>query len=186
MNEIKRVVKYRGELDLVGFKLPCYVLEDGTRVLSSRGMQDALKMVGENGEQKPGNRLDRYLSQKSLQPFILQGKKPDHYDPIICYDGNKKINGFEATILVDFGDGMLEARKNINLSPRQEIIANQCEILMRSFAKVGIISLIDEATGYQKAREQTLQAILKLYISEEILQWQKTFHKEFYEQIFRL
>ena len=45
---------------------------------------------------------------------------------------------------------------------------------MRSFAKVGIISLIDEATGYQYEREaDALQRLLKLYISEELLPWQK-------------
>lgn len=72
-------------------------------------------------------------------------------------------------MLVDIADGILEARSHIKLSPRQEIIADQCEILIRSFAKVGIIALVDEATGYQKVREETLQTILKLYISNEIL-----------------
>ncbi|HGN3509251.1 TPA: hypothetical protein ACKSJL_004093, partial [Providencia stuartii] len=61
----------------------------------------------------------------------------------------KKINGYEASILVDICDAFMQARKEIDLSPRQSIIAEQCEMLIRSFAKVGIISLIDEATGYQ-------------------------------------
>jgi hypothetical protein len=34
---------------------------------------------------------------------------------------------------------------------------------------VGIIALVDEATGYNKIRKETLQAILNLYISEKIL-----------------
>jgi len=187
-NTEKRKIKYEGELNLAGFKIPCYVLEDGTRVLSGRGMQETLKMVDETdeGKQASGARLKRYLSQKSLEPFIYKGKKVGHFDPIICYKGDAKINGYEATTLVDICDGFLEARNHIELSPRQAIIAEQCEILVRSFAKVGIIALIDEATGYQKVREETLQAILKLYISEEVLEWQKTFHKDFYEQIFRL
>lgn len=59
--------------------------------------------------------------------------------------------------------------------------------MVRSFAKVGIIALIDEATGYQYERERfELQAILKTYISEEILEWQKTFQLSFYKEIFRL
>lgn len=114
--------------------------------------------------------VDRFLGQKSLQPFLYKEKKVDHYDPIICYDGNQKINGYEATRLADFCDGMLEARKNIDLSSRQTIIADQCEVLLRSFAKVGIIALVDEATGYQYERERIeLQAILKAFISEEVL-----------------
>jgi len=173
-------VKYKGELELAGFKLPCYVLEDGTRVLSGRKMQEALKMVDEveSGKETAGNRLDRYLSQKSLKSRIYKGKKPDHYAPIICYDGEKKINGYEATRLIDICDAFLEARKQTRerekedekyLSPRQETIAKQCEILMRAFAKVGIIALVDEATGYQKIREEALQEILRIHVSEEVL-----------------
>lgn len=179
-------VMNRGELDLAGIKIPCYVLEDGTRVLSGRGMQEALKMVDDN-KSTSGHRIVRYLNQKSLNPFIYKGKASDHFEPLVCYDGNKKIHGYEATVLVDICDGVLEARKHIELSPRQAIIAEQCEILVRAFAKVGIIALVDEATGYQNEREHfELQKILSAYISEEILKWQLTFTDDFYREIYRL
>jgi len=189
MSEKKRIVKYEGTLDLAGKIIPCYVLDDGTRVLSGRGMQEAMKMVDdvEDGKETAGTRLTRYLNQKSLKPFIFKGKSADHFVPLICYKGTAKINGFEATRLADLCDGFLEARKNIDLSKRQQIIADECEILIRAFAKVGIIALVDEATGYQYDREKLeLQAILKLFISEEILEWQRTFHLGFYKEIFRL
>ena len=58
---------------------------------------------------------------------------------------------------------------------------------MRSFARVGIIALIDEATGYQHEREQDeLQKLLKAYIAEELLPWQKRFPDVFYQELFRL
>jgi len=119
-NTKKRIIKYKGELDLVGYKIPCYNLEDGTPVLSARGMQTTLGMVDkvESGKQTAGTRLKRYLSQETLKPFIYKDKKLDHYEPIVCYDGNQKIHGYEATILVDFCDGVLEARKNIELDKR--------------------------------------------------------------------
>jgi hypothetical protein len=168
MNEKIRRSKYKGELDLAGYKVPCFVLEDGTRTISNMRMQVALKMVNEKDEQKSGTRLDRHLSQKSLKPFIYKGKKHDHYDPIVFYYGNQKISGQEATRLVDFGDGMLEARNHIKLLPRQKIIAEQSEIIIRSFAKVGIIALVDEATGYQYEREKfALQKVFKLLILED-------------------
>lgn len=182
-------IKYSGELNLNGLKIPCYVLEDGKRVLSGRGMQEVLKMVDdkENDKETAGTRLTRHLNQKSLKPFIYKGNRADHFYPLICYKGEAKINGYEATILVDICDGILEARKRIKLSARQKIIATQCEILVRAFAKIGIIALIDEATGYQYDREKNeLQTILKAYISEEILEWQKTFQLSFYKEIFRL
>lgn len=184
-------IKHEGELKLTnGIVIPCYVLENGTRVVSGRGMQEALKLVDElppESGQKPGTRLTRYLDQKSLKPFIYKDKEPDHFKPLICFKGNAKINGYEATTLVDICIGFMEAKKNIHLSPRQKIIADQCEILIKSFAKIGIIALVDEATGYQYDREKNeLQTILKAFISEEILKWQETFQLSFYKEIFRL
>jgi hypothetical protein len=184
---MSKKILYSGELDLNGFKLPCYVLEDGTRVLSGHAMQNALKMVDENESNKSGTRLARYLSQKTLKPFIFKGKEGGHYNPIICINGSSKVNGYEATVLVDICEAFLEARKTINLNARQLIIANQCEILIRGFARVGIIALVDEATGYQYEREHDeLQKILKAYISPELLPWQKKFPDIFYKEIFRL
>ncbi len=171
-------------------KIPCYILEDGTRVLSGRGMQEALNLVDEAvppSGQKPGTRLTRYLEQKTLKPYIYKGKNLDHFAPIECHKGATKINGYEATVLVDVCDGFLEARKHIALSPRQKIIATQCEILVRAFAKVGIIALVDEATGYQDQRpKEALQQILKMYVAEDILEWQLTFTVPFYKEVYRL
>lgn len=184
----RREIQYEGVLDLAGISIPCYVLDDGIRVLSGRKMQEALKIVdSDDGKQTAGTRLNRYLEQKSLEPFIYKGREPDHFKPIVCYRGTQKVNGYEATMLADLCDAFLEARKHIQLSPRQAIIAEQCEILIRAFAKVGITALVDEATGYQYEREKDeLQHILKKYISEELLPWQKRFPDIFYKELFRL
>lgn len=182
----KRKILHEGVLNIGDTIIPCYVLEDGTRVLSGSAMQNALKLQDET-DNRSGTRLARYLGQKSLEPFIYKGKEQGHYDPIICYKGEQKINGYEATILADICEAFLEARNSIELSTRQKIIADQCEILIRGFARVGITALVDEATGYQYERERNaLQVVLKAYINEELLKWQKMFPDTFYYQIFRL
>ena len=128
-----------------------------------------------------------FLGRKNINPFISKYLEVGTLEPIICYDGNQRINGYRAEALADICDAFLQARKEIDLSPRQSIIAEQCEILMRAFARVGITALVDEATGYQHDREKDeLQKILKAYISEELLPWQKRFPDEFYRQLFRL
>ena len=72
--------------------------------------------------------------------------------------------------MADICEAFLEARNSIELSTRQRIIADQCEILIRGFARVGITALVDEDTGYQYERERdALQSILKAYINEEHL-----------------
>lgn len=78
---------------------------------------------------------------------------------------------------------LFRCEKNIKLSARQRIIADQCEILIRGFARVGIVALVDEATGYQYERERfELEKILNAYISDEILKWQLTFTDDFIEK----
>lgn len=183
----KNLICCKGELHLGDFSIPCYVLEDGRRVLSGRKMQEALKMVDEAGQKSSGHRLPVFLSRKSLEPFIAKYLEVGTLDPVVCYDGGTKINGYRAEALADICEVFLEARKHIDLTPRQSIIADQCEVLMRGFARIGIIALVDEATGYQHEREQDeLQKILKAYIAEELLPWQKRFPDVFYQELFRL
>lgn len=178
-------IKYEGTLNLGENKLPCYVLEDGTRVLSGRKMQEILKVVDGNIS---GTKLPQFLSNSILKPFIFSNKDAAHFDPIICFKGKQRINGYEATVLTDICEAILRARRSgIKMTERQQIVANQCEILLSSFAKIGIIALIDEATGYQNEREHfELQKILSAYISEEILKWQLTFTDDFYREVYRL
>jgi len=143
----KSHIKYEGEINLLGFKIPCYILEDSTRILSFSNMQNALNMDDEKG-------------RKSLEINL---------EPITCYKGDQKITGYEATKLVDLCKAFVEAKKHKNLSPKQEIIAQKCEILLRNFAKFGIVTLVDEATNYSYKKEKVeLQKILKSCISQEV------------------
>lgn len=178
-------IKYEGELKLSGVSLPCYVLEDGTRVLSGRKMQEILKIVDGNTS---GTKLPQFLANSTIKPFIFSEKEPAHFEPIICYKGKQQINGYEATVLPDICEAILKARRSgAKLTERQMIVATQCEILLSAFAKVGIIALVDEATGYQYDRERfELHKILVAYISDEILKWQLTFTDDFYKEVFRL
>ena len=73
------------------------------------------------------------------------------------------------------------------LRKNQEKFALACEMLVRGLAHIGIIALVDEATGYQEIRDRlALQKILEAYISKELLKWAKRFPDEFYREMFRL
>lgn len=186
-DDIKRATHGSNEhpLKIGSLEIPCYVLEDGTRVLSGRGMQTALGLG-----QRSGTLLKAFLGKKNIQPYINNGIEKAIQDPIRFIRpgrGGKLAVGFEATVLADICDIMLDARKFGNLTPKEKLIADQCEILTRAFAKVGIISLIDEATGYQEIRDrQALQAILDKYLSKNFAAWAKRFPDEFYKEMFRL
>ena len=52
---------------------------------------------------------------------------------------------------------------------------------------MGIIALVDEATGYQRIpEERALATILERFIAKELQPWTRTFPPEFYTQICRL
>ena len=81
----------------------------------------------------------------------------------------------------------LRARDADKLQGQQREKAMQAEILMRGLAHIGIVALVDEATGYQEVRDKmALQAILDKFLAKELAAWAKRFPDEFYQQMFRL
>jgi len=184
-------ITHTGLIDLCGFSLSCYVTNTGERLLSGRGLQETLRLVDEEAPAsgtKPGSRVDRFLSAKWANQLIYKDKRPDHFLPIKCVFEGRYISGYRAEILADICEAMLEARDNgLLTTPRRLIIAKQCEILMRGFMRVGIVALVDEATGYQKDRARDeLARILESFVAKELQPWVKTFPSDFYEQMFRL
>jgi hypothetical protein len=174
------------------FEIPCYVLEDGRRVLVQQSLLKALGMSpggsGVSRRIQSGTRLSKFITGKSLQPFFKDSVVEAVSNPIrfrTTKGGN--AYGFEATVLADICDAILEARKENKLDRQQEDIAKRCEILVRGFARVGIIALVDEATGYQEVRTRNaLEEILEKFVTKELSKWAKTFPDEFYQELFRL
>jgi hypothetical protein len=172
-------------------EIPCYVLDDETRVLSQRGV-----VVGGLGIQYGGgsvrhgaDRLTSFLQGKALSPFVSNELLALVQNPIkFRHSGGGGVAwGYPATILADICDVVLSARKAGVLQKQQEHIAERCELLVRGFARVGIIALVDEATGFQYARTRnSLARILEAFVAKELQPWVKTFPDEFYAQLFRL
>lgn len=177
-------------LKIGGSEIPCYVLEDGTRVISQRGTLAGLTLSqGSSSSGSGGDRLMRFVAGKAISPFVSNDlmaviEKPIHFRHS---GGGGTAFGYPATILPDICDAVLAARSAGALQKQQLHIAQQCEDLVRAFAKVGIVALVDEATGYQEERDRDeLHKILEKYLVEERLAWAKRFPDEFYRQIYRL
>lgn len=172
-----------GELEI-----PCYVLDDGRRVLVQRGMMAALDMKQGTAGKGPGDRLAKFVGTKALTDFVSPQLAEMITNPILFRtEGGNAAYGYEATILADLCDAVLAARKAGTLNYQQEHIAEQCEILVRGFARVGIVALVDEATGFQADRERdALAKILQAFVQTELRKWVRTFPAEYYQQVFRL
>lgn len=95
--------------------------------------------------------------------------------------------GYEATILQNSAMRCWQHAKKGPLITSNSILRNNAKFWYAAFAKVGIVALVHEITGYQEYLErEMLQEILKRYISDELLEYAKTFPMEFYKQVFRL
>jgi hypothetical protein len=170
-------------------EIAAYVLEGETRVLSQRGVQTGIGMSTSGGS-GGAHRLAQFiegLAQKGVDcsELAVRIRNPILFRPI---PGGKAAYGYEATILADICDAVLTARRLPGaLLTQQAHIADQCELLVRGFARVGIIALVDEATGYQYARKsRDLAQILEAFIAKELQPWVKTFPDDYYAQLFRL
>ena len=132
--------------------------------------------------------LPHFLSFKSLKPFIDK-HLGDLQSITMKYrtERGALADGIKAEIIPKICDVWIDAKEYGGLGSRQKQIADKALLLVRALAHVGIIALVDEATGYQDVRDRdALHKILDTYLLAERAQWAKRFPDEFYRQIFRL
>lgn len=181
---------HAGDLKIGDVTLPCYVLDDGSRVLSLRGINFAFSgSVG--GLSKPlqdGVRnLPRILSSKAIKPlisdeFMARLLEPKEFKPL---HGGRSAFGYDAGLLPDVCEVIIDAHKAGNI--RNDKAEKIAQTLLRGFARVGIVALVDEATGYEKERVAgSLAKILEAFIAKELQPYVKTFPSDYYEQLFRI
>lgn len=187
-------VEYPGVLALGPTQIPCAVLNDGRRVLTETGITNAI-LGSRSGASKrakqaslaSGAPLPIFIAPERLKPFISKDLEDGPLKPIYYRDGRRISVGYDPRVLRAVCEVWLRARQSGALLKNQEDKAQKAELLMRALADVGIIALVDEATGYQQVRARDeLQKILAAYISPELLPWAKRFPDAFYEELHRV
>lgn len=186
---------YSGQLPIGDIELDCAVLDGGVRVLSERAVHRAFgsKRGGSHWKRTKDNEgganLPSFLSAKNYSPFISRDLELALKEPIIyrAKQGAIPAHGIDAELLPEICGVILSARRAGELHKSQEHLAMQAEILMEAFAKVGIIALVDEATGYQRDRSHdALRLLLSKYIAQGLQKWLKTFPDAFFAELDRL
>lgn len=184
---------HRGELEIGDIKIPCAVLEDGSRVVTESGFVNVLGSAG--GKQRKDRNtvnagevpLPLFLAPKALKPFVDSAFESGYPEQVFYKDGRKTLVGYQAKILPMVCEIWLKARDAGALQKQQLPKAFKAESLMRGLAQIGIVALVDEATGYQDERDRNeLHKLLEIYLVEEKLTWAKRFPDEFYKQLYRL
>jgi hypothetical protein len=175
-------------LRIGSIEIPCYVLEGGTRVLTQAGFLEAMgrhrKARVRNQGEDP---LPAMIQGKAINPFISKELIEKSRPVVFRKPDGVRAKGYRAEILPEVCEVYLKARDAGVLPNNQEHVAKQAEILIRGLAHVGIIALVDEATGYQEVRDRlALQVILDKFLRREFAAWAKRFPDEFYKEMFRL
>lgn len=178
-----------GELNIGSLTIPCAVLEDGTRVLTQQGF---LMAIGRSGKpaQGRGSQVEKtapFLDLDNLKPYVDKDLADSTKPIVFRVPSGTRAFGYKAELLPRVCEVYLQARDDGELLKSQERMAKACEILMRALAHVGIVALVDEATGFQYDRSRrALEEILEAFIKDELGKWAKRFPDEFYVELFRL
>jgi hypothetical protein len=187
-----------GEIKIGEVVIPCAVLDNGERVLTQQGV---LKALGRNPLPKGGTgaSLDEggaFFAAKNLKPFIpeevLSSTKPIIFKPLkggyTPKGGAVAIGyGFKATAFPDVLKVYVAVEEAGKLHYLQKNVAKLAKRLLSALPKVGMIALVDEATGYQQDRpHDELQRILEAYVLPEHRPWIRTVPREFTRELYRV
>lgn len=173
--------KWRGQIELMGESIDCYVLDTGKRLIALRSAVKAISdtdsgnivSIAGGAALRPYVNLDLITSE--LEEFSIPGTQllgrgmtTEHFE-LIC-------RGFVQALY-----------EKAPLTDRQREMAVKCAVITSGLTRTGIDALIDEATGYQYERaEDALQVKLRAFIAEELRAWEKTFPDELWEEFGRL
>jgi hypothetical protein len=187
---------HEGEFPIGESIISCANLLDGKRIITQATF---LRALGRSRSPKAGtgvlstvDELPFFLQAEVIKPFINQELQESTKAIFYRKQNGGRGVGYNATLLPKVAEVYLKFRdwcieQNKEIPKRYEHIITASDILMRGLAHVGIIALVDEATGYQKDRIRAeLAKILEAFVAKELQPWVKTFPAEFYEQLFRL
>ena len=167
---------HEGLLEIGQLEIPCAVLSDGTRVLTQFGF---LQAIGRSGRPAAGRgssfeRRAPFLDSDNLKPFVDEDLGTASRAITLRMVSGSIAHGYRADLLPRVCEVYLQARDAGALRSSQMKFAIACDMIMRGLAHVGIIALVDEATGFQAHRaRRALADILEKFISDELRRWVK-------------
>lgn len=170
-----------GELVIGEVSLEVYVLSDRRRLINKKAMAKALQLKSTGG-----NAFLRTMTRPGIKSVISVELQEKIDNPIVFATlGKGTAHGYEAEVLIEVCDALIEARNKLMLLPSQSFLAMQAEIIVRAAAKLGIIALVDEATGYKDKTKDEYRKLFDAFVKSEFQQWEKEFPDKFFEMIYR-
>jgi hypothetical protein len=181
--------KHRGFLTVSDPPVPCYVLDNGLRVIGRTSATEMLTGI------KGGGSLEKYIDVNALKPFISKDKLLEEMVAFSLPEVEglgRAVKGLRSDVFIELCQGFVAAMNShlmgrSKLTDRQLEMAAKASMFLSACAKIGLDALIDEATGYQYERaEDALQLKLRAYLADEIRKWERTFPEELWIEFGRL
>jgi hypothetical protein len=95
-------------------------------------------------------------------------------------------DGYEAIILPDICAVLIEADRK-GLLGRSDTLGQRAAKLQHGFARLGIIYLVDAATGYRDLKTgQEIARIIEAFVAKALQPYVSKFKPDFYRELFRL
>lgn len=187
---------FEGAFPIGNAEVSAAVLPNGKRLLTQATF---LRALGRSRSPKAGtgvlstvDGLPFFLQAEALTPYISEDLRMSTTPIFFRTKSGGRAVGYDAELLPMVCEIYLKYRddslaKDGKIPAISEHIIRACDAVMRGLARVGIVALVDEATGYQEVRDRkALQSILDAFLRKELAAWALRFPKDFYEQIFRL
>ena len=175
--------------EAIGIDIDCYVLNDAekTAVISQRGMATALAL-GDGGRALPrfvegktvAKALGGEILEKVANPLIFKGDIPGVKAPPIG-----DVHGYDVGLLIDICKALVAASARGELLKSHANIVAQANVILGASAKAGIQGLVYALAGYDRTREEIIEAY-KMYVREEAREYEREFSPELYAEWYRL
>jgi hypothetical protein len=167
-----------GSLTFGDVSVECHVLDDGTRLITQRGV---LRGIGATEDQPFARFVERIPNAPAdfkVQPIAFRTKGKG--------SGGTSF-GVTAEMFVQIVTLYARAFVKGGMHGAQRAIGERCANIMFALAGVGITAMIDEATGYQARRKRdALDEKLRAYLLGEAIEWERAFPEELYREAARM
>lgn len=185
-NELLPVDKIlnRGRLTMGAFaNIDCANVEVNGKVLRLVSVESFLALVGISPRSKNG--------VASLSKLLSDSRIRTSFTDRIFNRLNKGYNVedvpfVDSRVITDFCRMMLSLRSLGKLKGIYLDYAKNCERFLAGLADVGLVALIDEATGYGKRRRDEYKQLFLKFIQDEQTSWLKEFQDSFFDGIYKI
>src|ERR1700682_306882 len=184
--DIPRAIN-EGILKIGDTEIECAVLETGMRLISQRAFMGALGRSRSVGGGSGGDGLPPFLAGDNLNAFIDSDLRVATTPILYRTIRGSRAFGYNALLLPKVCEVYLQLNDKGQPTHMQKPLIQAAYLLMRGLASVGIIALVDKATGYDErsAREELLR-ILEKYVAPELLPWVRRFPTDFFREMYRI